>query len=400
MNTSRPSASATRNAVVAVFFAQGFLFASWTAHIPHVKAHLHLGNGALGLVLLGAPIGSILAMFLVSRLLQRLGSRTLVRIALAGYCLVGPLIGLGNSVVLFFLAFLLWGLFLGSLDVSMNAQAITVETRAKRKLMPGFHGAWSLGSLMGSGAGVLGVGLGWSLSTQLLILSTPFLLIVGWFTTKMIPDQRVRVEGEPKPPRSTVWRRAVVVLGLIVFLDMLSEGAVADWTAVYLRDTLHTTAVIAGLGFTAYLLTMMLTRFAGNYVTNRFAVHHVVPTFAVIAAVGSALGLWIDQPWSVLAGSMCLGVGLALTVPMAFSACGHIPGVHAGRAIAAVSGIGYTAYVLGPPLIGGLATLSSLHTALFLIPVLLAGIALAAARSSAFRTGPSGGGDSPLETTT
>jgi MFS family permease len=398
MSTSRPSASATRNAVVAVFFVQGFLFASWTAHIPHVKAHLNLGNGSLGLVLLGAPIGSILAMFLVSRLLQRLGSRTLVRAALLGYCLVGPLIGLGHSVVLFFLAFVLWGFFSGSLDVSMNAQAITAESRAKRKLMPGFHGSWSLGSLMGSGAGVLGVGLGWSLSTQLLIFAIPFLLIAGWFTTKMIPDHHVAVDGVASPPRSTVWRRAVVVLGLIVFLDMLSEGAIADWTAVYLRDSLHTTAVVAGLGFTAYLLTMMLTRFAGNLVTNHFAVHRVVPTFAAFAAVGSALGLWIDHPWSVLASSMCLGIGLALTVPMAFSACGHIPGVHAGRAIAAVSGIGYSAYVLGPPLIGGLATLSSLHTALFLIPVLLAGIALATAKSSALRTGPFGAGTAPPET--
>ncbi|MGC2169382.1 MAG: MFS transporter [Acidimicrobiales bacterium] len=398
MNASVPSASSTRHAVVAVFFAQGFLFASWTAHIPHVKAHLNLGNGSLGLVLLGAPVGSILAMFLVSRLLPRLGSRTLVRIALAGYCLVGPLIGLGDSVVLFFFAFLLWGLFLGSLDVSMNAQAIAVESRARRKLMPGFHGSWSLGSLMGSGAGVLGVGLGWSLSAQLLVYATPFLLVVGWFTTKMIPDHHVRVEGAARPPRATVWRRAVVVLGLIVFLDSLSEGAVADWTAVYLRDSLHTTAVVAGLGFTAYLLAMMLTRFAGNYLTNRFAVQRVVPTLAVVAAVGSALGLWIDHPWSVLCGSMCLGIGLALTVPVAFSACGHIPGVHAGRAVAAVSGIGYTAFVLGPALIGGLAALSSLHAALFLIPVLLAGIALATLKSSALRAGPSGEAHSPLET--
>ncbi len=398
MNTSRPSVSATRNAVVAVFFAQGFLFASWTAHIPHVKAHLNLGNGSLGLVLLGAPVGSILAMFLASRLLQRLGSRTMVRLALVGYCLVGPLVGLGDSEVVFFVTFLLWGLCLGSLDVSMNAQAITVESRVKRKLMPGFHGSWSLGSLMGSGAGVLGVGLGWSLSTQLLIYAIPFLLVVGWFTTKMIPDDHVRVEGATRAPRATVWRRAVVGLGIIVFLDSLSEGAVADWTAVYLRDSLHTTSVVAGLGFTAFLLTMMITRFAGNYLTNRFAVQRVVPAFAVVASVGFALGLWIDRPWSVLCGSMCLGIGLALTVPMAFSACGHIPGVHAGRAIAAVSGIGYTAFVLGPALIGGLATLSSLRTALFLIPVLLAVIALATLKSPALRTGSSGGAPSPLET--
>ncbi|HTT59264.1 MAG TPA: MFS transporter [Acidimicrobiales bacterium] len=397
MMMGSPPAFAARRAVVAVFFAQGFLFASWTAHIPHVKAHLGLGNGSLGLVLLGAPIGSILAMILASRLIPRLGSRTMVRGALVGYCVAGPLIGLGDSVALFFVAFLLWGLFLGSLDVSMNAQAITLESRVQRTLMPGFHGSWSLGSLMGSGAGVLGVGLGWSLSTQLLIYAIPVLVVVGWFTTKMIPDHQVRIRG-PVARRTSVWRRAVVGLGIIVFLDSLCEGAVADWTAVYLRDSLHTTSVIAGLGFTAFLLTMMITRFAGNHVTTRFGAHRVVPVFALVATAGSALGLWIDHPWSVLGGSMCLGVGLALTVPMAFSACGHIPGVHAGRAVAAVSGIGYTAFVLGPALIGGLAALSSLRTALFLVPVLLAGIAITTFTSSALRAGPSGETHSPLET--
>src|SRR5579863_5221953 len=121
-----------RNAVVAVFFVQGFIFASWTAHIPHVKDHLHLGDGSLGIALLGAPFGSMLAMLAVSRLLPRFGSRRVVRAALVGYCLSGPLVGLSVSLATFFAAFLLWGIFQGALDVSMNAQAISVEGRAGR----------------------------------------------------------------------------------------------------------------------------------------------------------------------------------------------------------------------------------------------------------------------------
>ena len=369
-----------RNSVVAVFFVQGFLFASWTAHIPHIKDHLHLGDGSLGIALLGAPMGSMLAMLAVSRLLPKFGSRRVVRVALVGYCLAGPLVGLSTSLVTFFIAFLLWGIFQGSLDVSMNAQAIAVEGRVGRRLMPGFHGSWSMGSLAGAGVGVLGVGLGWSLSEQLLIFAVPCLFVVGWLSTQMIPDDQVRVESSSGLTEKTRWsllQKAIVVLAAIAFADMFCEGAVADWTAVYLHGTLHTSAVVAGLGYAGYLLIMMTVRLLGNTVMNRFPVYLALPLLAIVGSVGLGVGLIINRPASVLVGFMCLGAGLALVVPMVFSACGHIPNVHPGTAVATVSACGWTGFVLGPPLIGAIASLTSLRTALFLLPLLTAVVVVA-----------------------
>jgi MFS family permease len=369
-----------RNAVVAAFFVQGFLFASWTAHIPHIKDHLHLGDGSLGIALLGAPMGSMLAMLAVSRLLPKFGGRRVVRVALVGYCLAGPLVGLSTSLVTFFIAFLLWGIFQGSLDVSMNAQAIAVEGRAGRRLMPGFHGSWSMGSLAGAGVGVLGVGLGWSLSEQLLIFAVPCLFVVGWLSTQMIPDHQVRVEsssGLTEKARWSLLQKAIVVLAAIAFADMFCEGAVADWTAVYLHGTLHTSAVVAGLGYAGYLLIMMTVRLLGNTVMNRFPVYLALPLLAIVGTVGLGVGLIINRPASVLVGFMCLGAGLALVVPMVFSACGHIPNVHPGTAVATVSACGWTGFVLGPPLIGAIASLTSLRTALFLLPLLTAVVVVA-----------------------
>jgi MFS family permease len=362
-----------RNAVIAVFFVQGFLFASWTAHIPHVKDHLHLSDGLLGIALLGAPFGSMLAMLAVSRLLPKYGSRRVVRVALVGYCLAGPLVGLSTSLVTFFIAFLLWGIFQGSLDVSMNAQAIAVEGREGRRLMPGFHGSWSMGSLAGAGVGVLGVGLGWSLSEQLLIFAVPCLFVVGWLSTQMIPDDQARVESSSGLTRKARWsllQKAIVVLSAIAFADMLCEGAVADWSAVYLHGTLHTSAVVAGLGYATYLFVMMTVRLLGNKVMNRFPVYLALPLLAIVGTVGLGVGLIINRPASVLVGFMCLGAGLALVVPMVFSACGHIPNVHPGTAVATVSACGWTGFVLGPPFIGAIASLTSLRTALFLLPLL------------------------------
>lgn len=115
-----PARRATRAAVIGVFFAHGLLFASWAAHIPLVKAHLGLSDAALGLALLGAPLGALAALAVAGRALARFGSRRVVRVCLLGYCVAGPLVGLAGSVPGLFAALAAWGAFQGGLDVSMN----------------------------------------------------------------------------------------------------------------------------------------------------------------------------------------------------------------------------------------------------------------------------------------
>jgi MFS family permease len=366
------------------------LFASWTAHIPQVKQHLGLSDGRLGLALLGAPLGSVLAMVVAARVLPTLGSRRLVRLALLGYCVSGPLIGLTGSVVTFFIAFMLWGFFQGTLDVSMNTQAISVERLAARVLMPGFHGSWSVGALVGALTGAVAVGLGISLSEQLLVLAAPCLVAVGWLTTRMIADRRSDHPGPgsgagTSKGRGGVFQGAVIVLGFIAFADMLCEGAAADWAAVYLRGSLHTAPTVAGLAFAAYALAMVSVRLSGNRLFTRFAAHRILPLLAAIASVGFAAGLVIARPLSVLFGFALLGAGLGCIVPIILSAAGDVGNVDTGKAVAAVAGCGWAGYVVGPVLIGAIASSTTLHTALFLIPFLTGIVALATATAKALR---------------
>ena len=149
-----------RAATIAVFVSHGLLFASWTTHIPQVKAHLALTDGTLGFALLGAPIGSVAAMLVVARALPRFGSRLMVQVSLVGYCIAGPLVGIAGSLPALFAALFAWGVFQGALDVSMNTQAVTVERAAGRPLMSGFHGSWSIGAFAGAGIGALSVAAG------------------------------------------------------------------------------------------------------------------------------------------------------------------------------------------------------------------------------------------------
>ena len=395
---SRQRVSA-RLAVTAVFFVNGMLFASWTAHIPHIKEFLRLNDGTLGLALLGVPVGSVIAMLIVSSLLPRFGSRLLTRITMTGYCLAGPLVGLAGSAAALFGALALWGAFQGTMDVSMNTQAITVERRAGRVLMPGFHGCWSIGSFAGAAIGAGGVAIGLSLSNQLVILAAPCLLIGGWLTIGMLPDahprqnrrrrNRTQENEHGRASRPAIPRAAWVtigVLGAIAVADLLCEGAIADWAAVYLHSSLGAAPAVAALGFTVYLLAMVVVRLAGNRLVDRFAPRKLLPVLTGVATVMFAIGLAVADLPMVLLGFAVLGAGLGSVIPVVFSAAGRVPGVNAGTAVGLVSACGWVGMVCGPVVIGQLANATSLRLALILIPVLTAVIAVSTAFCRALRT--------------
>ncbi|HEX4430583.1 MAG TPA: MFS transporter [Frankiaceae bacterium] len=371
-----------RRTVGAVFFVHGLLFASWAAHIPHVKARVGLTDGGLGLVLLATPVGSIAAMALGAWLMPRVGSRRMVTCCLVGYCASGPFVGLATSAVGLFVALLFWGAFQGTLDVSMNTQALACQRTAGRPIMSGMHGRWSLGALAGAGTGALAVGIGLSLSFQLLILGVAALPLVWW--TRQLPDDHAEPEsadGEPKAVRLPVrrWPRTVLLLAAIAFASMLCEGAAADWSAVYLRNSLGAVAVVASLGYAFFAAAMVLVRLGGDALIARRGAGRAVSALCAAATVGFAAGLISGNVVVALVGLAMLGGGVATVVPTVFSAAGALPGVPPSSGIAAVSACGWAGFVCGPPLIGQLASATSLPVALGVVPVLTAFIALAMA---------------------
>jgi MFS family permease len=391
---------AQRAATFAVFVSHGLLFASWTAHIPLVKDHLGLSDATLGLALLGAPLGSVVAMLGVARVLPRLGSPRMVQVTLLGYCLAGPLVGLAGSFAALVAALFSWGAFQGALDVSMNTQAVTVERAAAQPLMSGFHGGWSIGAFAGAGIGTLGVAAGIPLTPQLLLLAVPVLAVAGLLSLRMLADPPP-LAAKPHTPgpgieqlrtRRIVARLSgpVLILGSIAFASMLCEGASADWASVYLRASVGVTAAWAGLGYTAFSLAMVIMRLMGSRLLTRLSPRRLLPALAGVGAAGFVGGLLGGISVTVIAGFACLGVGLALVIPSVNSAAGRLPGISQGTAIAMVSACGWAGFVFGPPIIGELASASSLTAALVILPVLTACIAVAIGRARALHVTPSG----------
>jgi len=381
-----PGAAATRIAITVVFVVHGLLFASWTAHIPHVKQSLGLNDGTLGLALVGAPVGSIAAMCLAAMLLPRFGSRRIIQVALCGYCAAGPLVGISGSLPALFGALVLWGVFQGTLDVAMNTQAIAIERRSGRPLMSGLHGGWSIGAFTGAGIGALAVGTGIALTPQLLILGSVALLGAELLSTRLLPDHRDGSSSEqfPSAPGSETetpttepesgggrsrWSTGMLTLAVIAFASMLCEGAAANWGSVYLSGSLGATGAVPGLAYAGFALAMVAVRLSGNRLLARFRPDRLLPFLAIVATVGFTTALLLDRPPAAIVGFGCLGLGLASVVPAVFSAAGRLPGMHPGTAVATVSAFGWAGFVIGPPIVGHLAALTSLPTALALLPV-------------------------------
>jgi predicted MFS family arabinose efflux permease len=380
--TSPTSLSGARVAVTVTFLVQALLFASWIAHIPNVKARLGLDDGTLGLALLGAPVGSVLAMLATGWLLPRLGSRRMVQITLAGYAVTGLTVGLAGSLPALFLALALWGAFQGALDVSMNAQGITVERALGRPIMSGLHGAWSIGALVGAGIGTAGVGLGLALDSQLLGVGMVVLLLGGWLSLRLLADPPEDRHTEGSRPLTVLANPIVLTLAIIALACMVCEGAAADWSAVYLRDSLGSSGTFGGLGYVAFSLTMLTVRLGGDALLGRIAARTLLPAFAAIATVGFALALVAANAVAALVGFAALGVGLALIVPTVFSAAGRLPGINAGTAVAAVSAMGWAGFMFGPVAIGQVSKVISLPVALALIPILVGAITVLTRRTT------------------
>ncbi|WP_309116921.1 MFS transporter [Saccharothrix sp.] len=364
-----------RVATAIVFGLHAAIFAAWTPHIPSVKEDLGLNDGTLGLTLLGAPVGSVAAMLLVGNAVAKWGSRRVVLLTFLGYGLTSPLLGIAWSAWALFAALALWGATQGALDVAMNSQGIAVENGYGRPILSSFHAWWSFGGFVGVGLGAVALGLDVDLTSQM-VGALVLVALVAWpLTRAMLGDDHAVDEHKLGLP----WRdKHVLVLGAIMFAGLLCEGAVGDWAALYLKETVGVSEESAGWGYAVFAMLMFVGRVMGDRWVLRFGPARVVATLAAIGAVGLGTALVVGQFGLALVGLGLFGLGLACIVPVAFSSAAAQSDAHAAQAIAGVATAGWAGFLLGPPLIGLLAHATSQSLALGILPVLCLGVVFSA----------------------
>lgn len=376
---TRPAAELrrARAAVAFTFAVAGMLFGSWVPRIPEMKDRLDLSSASLGLALLAPSIGAIIAMSLAGGAASRLGSARTTRWLTVYFLVLGWLPGLSMSLPMLWGLLFAWGIGVGGMDVAMNAQAVTVEKAYRRPVMSGFHAAWSVGSLVGAGVGTLGATTHVPIAAQQGVFAA-ILLVAAVFASRFFhPDP---IDGSRPTPEAGTARRSnplavlnlrLVLLGVAALTAMLSEGAVADWSGILLRDNLHAAASHVGLAYAAFMAAETIGRLVGDRVVLRLGRVRAVGGLSALGAVGLAAGLATGSVAGAVIGFAVLGVGLAVTVPVAFSSAADGT-AGAGPGIAAVSSLAYTGFLAGPTAIGLVAQASSVPAALWLVPVVTA----------------------------
>ena len=358
---------AARISVSFVFLIHGIGIANWLARIPSMQAKLGLSVGILGLALLGMAAGCFLSMPLVSKLVRRHGSARVTRWTSLAFCAALTLPALARSATSLGALLFIFGLTAGAMDVAMNTQAVDVETAYRRPVMVSFHALFSLGGMIGSGMG--GAAAAARIDPFIhLAMAGLLLAAAAVFATRhlladlpgaMLERSRARVALTP-----------LLGLAVIAFCVLVGEGAMADWTAVYLS---HLTGPgTAAAGYASFSLAMAGGRFAGDWLRGRLGSVALVRWGGLIAAAGLGAGLLSGGVIGALIGFACAGAGFSTIFPIACSAAGRKAGVNAQAGIATITAFGYLGFVAGPPMIGLLAQMSSLRTALGFVVILSA----------------------------
>ncbi len=378
-----PALRRARRAVALIFLANGFGIGVWSGHIPALKERLDLDPAPLSLAFLAMAVGGLLVMPATGWLTARLGSRRCVIAAatLFGLALILP--GLASGLVGLCLATFLLGMFSGALDVAMNTHGAAVQSGYGRAIMSSFHAFYSLGGLLGAGSASLMLASLGGPGPDLVVAGVLILVIL----LASFPGLLRTAPETGGGGGITFPDRRALGFGLLCALVMLTEGAMHDWSGVYMLTIIGAPASVAALGFGAFAAAMTAGRFFGDRIVRRLGRERTLILCSLLASGGVALVLMAPGPGLAMAGFALTGLGLANTVPILFSAGAGIDGVPPGVGVAMVATIGYGGFLLGPPVLGVTAQLTGLVTAfmLLILPGLV--VASAAGRASGKRRG-------------
>jgi MFS family permease len=348
------------------FFLCGFIFANWAARIPSIKDAFGLNEGALGALLFMLPLGSILALPVAGWVIQRMGSRTVTTISLFLYAGLLVMLSQAWNITSLSVTLFLFGFVGDFLNISMNTQGLTVQAARNKPILSGLHAQWSFGALSGAAFG------GWTLRMSIttpvhfmivgMISILPCLVMMQW----LLADQKKETGKRGfRWPTAALW-----LLGIICFCNTMAEGAMADWSSLYYRQTLKDTAGVSTTGYVAFTLSMALGRLAGDRIIDVLGYRKTLMSNGLLIAAGLCIALIWPEPVMVITGFAAVGLGVSSVIPIAYMIAGRTGSMAPAAALASVSAIGFTGFLIGPPTIGLIADVSSLSWGLALVGLL------------------------------
>ncbi|HEV2344064.1 MAG TPA: MFS transporter [Actinocrinis sp.] len=364
-----------RLAVSLIFAVHGVISGTFAARTPWIQTNIHASTGVLGAVMITPTLGALAVMPAISRVVHHFGARTGMRILVALFCVtLIPLALVSDAWSLAALMFLN-GAAAGAADVAMNAHAVRIERRLGRSIMSGFHGLWAVGMISGSALGGLCAGAGIGAPAEFAATAVGS-LVLGVAACNLLPPDDPAA-ADIAPPRYALPSRAILGIGLVGFCGIWAEGASSSWCAVYLIKVAHATAALGAYSLTGFSVTMAVGRLTGDAITRRLGPVTTVRAGGILAVAGACLVALATGQVLCIVGFAAIGLGIATSVPLAFTAAGRFGGDTEGS-VAGVATIMYGAGLIAGPAVGALGSTVSLPFAFWVTAVVTAGLVLGA----------------------
>ena len=363
----------SRQAVALTFFVNGGLFACLACRLPDIQHRWHFDDAQLGGILFSGAVGAVTGVAVAGRICSRFGSHRIVVLSGISAATLLAFFSILPIQILLIPVFFLFGGCASTMDVAMNVNGVAVEKDLGKPIMSALHGMFSLGGLS------FGL-VGWALLKLHATVPEHFIGVCSLFVLTLVTLYPRLLPAIPSPdslaPAFALPDRRVVVVGLIGMCAFLCEGAMGDWSAIYLRDSLHQSPAMSAVGYLAFTLSMTSMRFGGDHLLERLGANVALRICGTITAVGMGLALLVGNPITTVIGFASVGIGMAVVAPIAFSLGGKIGGDNPDHAIASIATLSYSAFLFGPALIGFIAKAESLRAALAIVVILAVAITL------------------------
>lgn len=343
------------------YFGMGFCFASWASRIPNIKSFLNLSDGELGTILFALPIGQLSAMPFSGKIVTRFGSRKVLLFALPFYAFSLTNIGLAEQPWQLALGLYLFGICGNFSNISINTQGVYTEQIFKKAIMGSFHGSWSLAGFCGALVGLVMMAFKLTPYQHFLIVFALVGVIIFINYRNLAEVKVVKSDSFELKPRFGKPDKSLVWLGVIGFCCMASEGIMFDWSGVYFKDIVKAPGAFVILGYTSFMVTMASGRFLSDILVRKFGAKKIL----LFSGITISIGLYTAVIFPYLIPStiafMMVGFGVSNVIPIVYSTTGRITTLPTGEALTIVTGISFLGFLMGPPIIGHIAELTSLR---------------------------------------
>jgi MFS family permease len=351
-NASVPSPSKLRFACGVFFFLSGFGYSSWASRIPSIQQHLHLNEAQLGAVLFALPIGLMLTIPFTAKMLKHFSSKSIMLVGAIAFNLLLCLPGFTTYVWQLVILLFFFGSARNIFNLSVNAQAVGVQSFYDRSIMVTFHGIWSLAGFAGAAVGYLMVSYNVSVSWHLLFVGIAMIIIAAIFYPHTYYEKPVVNTAKSV---FSLPDKHLLKFALISFGSMACENTMYDWSGIYFQKIVEPSKPAATAAFVVYMIAMTIGRFTGDKLVASIGIKKVLTLNGILITTGLLFCVILPYAYTTYIGYIMVGLGVSCIVPLVFSIAGKSQNMNTGQALAAISTVGYLGFLIIPPTVGFVA---------------------------------------------